>query len=317
MLTSFFGNSKPVHFLMLGGFLTFCFFWTYITDSPGGVSIHSLPIMAMLLGVSLFSVILLDFIVSKNLLARRNAYSIFFYSCFIGMFPVVFLTSEMLLAQFFLLLAVRRIVSLRNDTNSEKKILDGGIWITVASLFHFWSLLFFIPLWLAVIQKPSPTYKQMLIPLVGFFAVVVINTAFQLVVHDSFAWFFGWKQPIGYDFSKYNSEEIFVPLTLVLGLLVWAGFYRLQHLVAVPLKERANYWMLFFITAVSIVIALCSEVKNGSEIIFLFAPTAILCANYIEGIQSDGYRQRDKVETWFKEILLWIVVIFSLFFLLL
>src|SRR5690606_21793740 len=125
--------------------------------------------------------------------------SIFLYSCFTLMFPMIFLNSEILFAQIFLLLAIRRTVSLRKDTNSEKKILDAAIWITVASLFYFWSLLFFIPLWMGVARKPNLTYKQMLVPIVGFMAVFILYTAYQLLIHDSFSWFFNWKNPVDYN----------------------------------------------------------------------------------------------------------------------
>lgn len=315
MLTSFFGKSQPVHFLILGTFITLGFVWSLVVGFSGPITLGDILLEVLILGVTILSVILLDFIVGKNHLTRRNAYSIFYYSCFILMFPTIFLNSEILWAHLFLLLALRRIISLRNDNNSEKKILDAAIWITVASLFYFWSLLLMIPLWIAVIQKPNVTYKQMLIPIVGFLAVFILNTAFQLLMHNSFSWFFEWKQPIGLDFFAYNSMKIFVPATLVFGLLLWTGFFRLQNLGSVPLKERPNFFMLFIIAATTLLIAVFTPEKNGSEMIFIFAPTAILCANYIEGIQGDGYREIDKAEFWFKEILLWAVFLFAIVFL--
>lgn len=315
MLTSFFGNSKPVHFLILGAFIGFAFVWILFNVPFEEISIATILYEAMVLGVIILCIILIDFIVGKNHLTRSNAFSIFFYSCFIIMFPVIFLNWEVIIAQFFLLLAIRRTISLRKDSNSEKKILDAALWITVASLFYFWSLLFFIPLWIAVLQKPNLTYKQMLIPIVGFLTVLVLNTTYQLLVTDSFSWFFEWNQPVEYDFNDYNSPKIFIPTSLIFGLLIWTGFYRLQRYVSVPLKERPNYWMLFIVTVTTLAIALSSPVKNGSEMIFLFFPTAILSANYIEGIQGDGYRQKDVAEIWFMEILLWIVLIFSFVFL--
>lgn len=315
MLTSFFGKSKPVHFLILGAFITLGFLWNFFVGSGDSFHIEEFLFKLLLLVVTIFSVILLDFIVGKNHLTRGNAYSIFFYSCFIVMLPIVFLHSDIIWANFFLLLALRRIISLRNDNNSEKKILDGAIWITVASLFYFWSLLFLVPLWIAVIQKPNPTYKQMLIPIVGFFAVLILNTAFQFLIYHSFSWFFEWKQSISLDFLSYNSARIFIPATLILALLIWTGFYRLQHVASISLKERPYFNMLFIIGATSIATAVFGPIKNGSEMIFLFAPTAIFCSNYIEGFKSTTYKEGDKMELWFKEVILWLVLIFAFVFL--
>ena len=137
MLTSFFGKSKPAHFLILGALIALGFVWSSFRDSSNGFEVSALPQMALMLGVIILSVILLNFIVSKNHLTQTNAYAIFFYSCFITMLPIIFLNSEIIWANVFLLLALRRIISLRKDTNSKKKILDAAIWITVASLFYF------------------------------------------------------------------------------------------------------------------------------------------------------------------------------------
>ena len=311
MLTSFFGKSKPVHFLILGAFLSGGFIWTLFAEAPREINGSMLLYNALLLGVIVLSVILLDFIVSKNYLTQRNAYTIFFFSCFMVMLPIVFLHSELLWANIFLLLALRRIISLRKDSNSEKKILDTAIWITLASLFYFWSLLFFIPLWIAVIQKPNLTYKQLLIPVVGFFAVLLINSAYHLIWPGTFTWFFHWEQPVDLDFSAYNSPSVLIPATLVLTLLIFTLLYRWQSLASISLKEKSNYMVFLIIVATTLTIAICGAEKDGSEMIFLFAPTAILCANYIEGGESLGYKKTDRIEYFFKEILLWMVFLMA------
>lgn len=231
------------------------------------------------------------------------------------MLPVIFAETEIIWANAFLLLALRRIISLRRDTNSKKKILDAAIWITVASLFYFWSLLFFIPLWIAIIQKPNLVYREMLIPIVGFIAVFLINAAFQLLMYDSFSWFFKSQQPIGLDFSMYNLPKVLIPATLILTLLLFTLLNRLQRLSSVSLKEKSNDMIFFTIVVISVTMAFCATNKNGSELIFLFAPTAILCANYIEGSMKPKYEKRDSAEYWFKEILLWTVSLFGIAFL--
>src|SRR5690554_2263794 len=111
MLTSFFGNSKPVHFLVLGGFLSPCFLWTVLLDSNGPQGSILIFSHIVVLVATVLSIIVLDFIVSKNQLTRRNSFTIFFYTCFLAMMSGVFLQPEMLWANFFLLLALRRIVS--------------------------------------------------------------------------------------------------------------------------------------------------------------------------------------------------------------
>src|SRR5690606_34142012 len=229
--------------------------------------------------------------------------------------PVIFLHHKILLANAFLLLAIRRIMSLRNDKNSSKKILDASIWITVASLFYFWSLLFFIPLFIAVIQKPNTNYKQMLIPFTGFVAVLIINTALQLLVSDSFLWFAKWQDVISFDFSKYNSASVLIPVTLLFTFFIWAGIYRISKLSMVPLKERPNYLLLLYLSITALFVGLAGPEKTGAEILFLLAPVSIIATNYIENFETERYVEKDVAEFWFKEIMLWLVVILPFVFL--
>ena len=317
MLTSFFGKSKPIHFLILGVVLVFGFIWTLFARSTADFGLLIIFVNLILLGVVLFSMVVLNFLVGKNHLTKTNTYAIFFYSAFMLMLPIVFLNAYILLANFFLLLALRRIMSFRNDSNSEKKIFDAALWVTVASLFSFWTILFFIPLYLALMQKPNTTFKQMLIPPIGLITVFVIYTAYRLLATDSFGWISNWYQPISMDFSAYNHVEVLIPATLLLGFFVWTGIYRLRQLHLVSLKEKSNYTLVLIVALTTLVIAACGSDKTGAELLFILPPTAIMYANYIEGGPQDSFIKKDRGEFWFKEILLWSVMVLAFVFLVL
>ena len=231
------------------------------------------------------------------------------------MLPIIFIQHNILLGNVFLILALRRIMSLRSDKNSEKKILDASFWITMASLFYFWSLLFFVPLYIAIVQKPNSNYKQMLIPFTGFLAVIILNTAFQLLITDSFLWFAEWKEAISLDFSNYNSASVLVPVTIILAFYIWTGIYRISTLSKVSLKEKSNYILLLYVSITCLFIALAGPEKTGAEILFILAPISIMVANYIENFETKRYGERDAVEFWFKESMLWLVVILPFVFL--
>ena len=315
MLTSFFGKSNPVNYLILGAFIVL----GYLLGAISGSSILITPILLLEHGffivLSVLIMLLLDFIIRKNHLTKNNTFAILFFTCFLVMLPVIFFQFKIILANAFLLLALRRIMSLRSDKNSTKKILDASVWITIASLFYFWSILFFIPLWIAVIQKPNSNYKQMLVPFTGFLAVLLINTAYQLLANDSFAWFLNWKDSISFDFSKYNSASVLFPVTVILGFYIWTGIYRILKISTVSLKEKSNYLLLLYLSFTSFFVALLGPEKTGAEILFILAPVAIIAANYIENFETERYVEKDVAEFWFKEIMLWLVVILPFIFL--
>ncbi|MCB0452304.1 MAG: hypothetical protein KDC94_05310 [Aequorivita sp.] len=317
MLTSFFGKSIPLNYLILSIFIVA----GYLLGTISGSAVVITPYLFFLHGafivLSVLTMLLLDFIIKKNHLTKNNTFAILFFTCFMVMLPVIFVQYKILLANAFLILALRRIMSLRSDKNSEKKILDASFWITIASLFYFWSLLFFIPLWIAIIQKPNSSYKQMLVPFTGFAAVLIINTAYRLLINDSFAWFFNWMEPISFDFSKYNSPSVLMPATVILAFYIWTGVYRILKLSSVSLKEKSNYLLMLYISLTALFVALLGPEKTGAEILFVLAPISIIAANYIEGFEVDRYAKKDLSEFWFKEIMLWLVVVLPFVFLLL
>jgi hypothetical protein len=317
MLTSFFGKSIPLNYLILSVFIVAGYVFETIFNVSERESAVSLLVHFSFILLSVLAMLLLDFIIRKNHLTRTNTYAILFFTCFMVMLPVVFLHHKLLLANTFLILALRRIMSLRSDTNSAKKILDAGFWIGLASLFYFWSLLFFLPLWIAIIQKPNATYKQMMMPVVGLAAIFIINTAFHLLWFNSFNWFFQWKKPIGLDFSAYNKPAILVPATVIFAFYIWTGFLRILRLASVSLKEKSNYLLMLYVSIVSLCIALLGPEKTGAEILFIFAPTAIIAANYMEGFEADRFVEKDPYERWFKELMLWAVVLLPFLFVLL
>ncbi len=300
MLTSFFGKSNPVNYLILGIFI---FLFYFIAIFFGTYNLIN-PILFLEYGfyllLCIMTMLLLDFIIRKNALTKTNTYAILYFSCFLAMLPMVFLNHEILLANFFILLAFRRIMSLRSEIKVEKKIFDASAWITVAALFQFWCVLFFVPLYISIIQQQRANYKLMLIPVTGFFGILILKTAFHLLFFNSFGWFYEWKAPISFDFSSYNSLKILMPVAVIATFLIWTSIYRITQIPTIAIKEKTNYILMFFVVAASLSISLASPQKTGAELLFIFAPSAIIIANYIENV----------TEFWFKESLLWLVVVF-------
>ncbi len=316
MLTSFFGKSNPINYLILGVFIIVGYLYVEITEMASAISLSSFLLHMFFVLLSVLGMLLLDFIIRKNQLTKNNTYAILFFTCFMMMLPVIFFQYKIIFANAFLLLALRRVMSLRSDRNSTKKILDASLWITIAALFYFWSLLFFIPLWIAILQKPNSNYKQMLVPFIGFFTIVILYTTYQLLITDSFSWLFNWKESISFDFSVYNSVSILIPATIIFALYVWTGVYRVIKIPGMALKDKPNLILLLYVSIVTLFIALAAPEKTGAELLFILAPVSIISANYIESYKMEN-RETDKSEFLFKEIMLWMVVILPFVFLLL
>lgn len=306
MLTSFFGNSRPINFLIAAmyvfvGFVLFHFI-AELTAINAFDWIENLSILLL----CIFAIYLLDFMIRKNSLTLANNYAILLFATFLVMFSTVFVGINLVLANVFLMLALRRIFSLTSTKKTKIKILDASLWISVASLFYFWSLLFFVVLVISILKNKNPQFKNLLILPLGFLAIFILTTTFHFVKEDSFQWFFDWIQPIGFDFSKYNSLALLLPLAFLATLLLWTAISRMAKISSIPKKEKTNYTLIFYVLYAFIAMALLSPAKDGGEFIFVLTPAAIMCTNYFER----------KEERWFVEAILWIMLLLpiTLFF---
>jgi len=299
MLTSFFGKSNPINYLILAVLIFVGYFASIFKLEKNHLEWTSWLENVGFAIATVFLMLLLDFIIRKNHLTKNNTFGILLFSCFLLAVPVIFLSQHILVATLFLFLALRRILSLRSEKNIEKKILDASIWITFASFFYFWSLLFFLLLYFAIFQRRDTKYRELLIPVVGFSVMFILAICYYLLVSDSFAWMTEWRLATSFDFSAYNQISLLLPITVIIALLIWSGIARLASLSSLQKKDRPNVIIILFSVVVSFIAALASPEKTGAEVIFIFGPLVIVITNYIE----------IKKEFWFKEVILWLVVL--------
>lgn len=314
MLTSFFKNTKPFHLLLSILFCTAGFLKTVFTAGNQELTGKSVILFILYLAAIVLTVMTLEVTVKENRITKNNSYSIFFLGCFFMMMPFLFSGPDFILVSFFLLLALREILSL-NREQSQKRILNASILITLASLFYFSSIWFFMPLWFAVTVKPNSDYKQMLIPVLGFFSVLVLYTAFKIVTGGSFSWILSWPQPIRLNFTAYNDPKIFIPLSILLVFFIWTGFFWIAKLNRLPLKRKPGHLLMIHLATAYVLTGITGPEKTGSEIIFLVLPAAVFFGNYMDDIDSEAVR-KDRAEFLFKEVLLWMILICGFIFLL-
>ena len=300
MLTSFFGASKPINFavIVLGVIL---FLTGYYTLSEY-YELTALGILSrfMFLLLYLFSLGVLNFVVKRNTLTRRTTYIVFFFACFTLAIPQTFFNNDMVLSGLFVLLALRRIISLKSEKDQKKKIFDAAFWIAVASLFFFWSLLFIVVLYFAIVFYSPNEYRNWLLPFAGLFTVFILVLTFSLYYEGAGVFARNYVQLPTYDFSSFNNLRLLLPTSLILTLYLWCGFRYVSQISDVSQKLKASYLLTFISSLVALFIALfLAPVRDGSELYFLFGPLAIIAATYIETSKS----------FWFKEMILWLALL--------
>ncbi|NND51950.1 MAG: hypothetical protein HKN54_06060 [Flavobacteriaceae bacterium] len=299
MITRFFSTSKPIHLVLVALYALIIFLFMRFGSISEGLNLKSILIQTGMYLVVFASISIFAFFVNKNNLTQRNSYKILFYALLIAIIPFSLQTNSILISNLFVLMALRRIFSLRNNLRVKKKLFDAAFWITLAAFFHFWAILFFALIFAALLLYSITQLKNWFIPITGFLTVVILYLSYAIISTNSFGDLFSFIDAIDYNYSPYNSLGLIIGMTIILSFTIWSTFYYLRSFKDKQKMHRASHVLVLYVAAVSIVIILISPSKNGSEFIFLFAPLSIIMANYIEGMS----------EKWFAEIFIWIMIV--------
>ena len=131
MISSVFGKTKPINFIILLGFL-FIFYWFVLFFFYGQVySPQELLLRTLVLGVLIFGIFVVDFIVKRNQITGTNSFAILYYTLLIIVFPETLTDTNAIFCSFFLLLAFRRTIAV-----SVIQIVNNG---TIGNIYCVWA----------------------------------------------------------------------------------------------------------------------------------------------------------------------------------
>lgn len=299
MITSFFNKSRPLYF----AFVFFIALLAFIISKTNGLN-NELTLDFILKQIILFlivlgSILLLSFIVNKNSLTNNSNYEILLFSLFLLFITQSISNTNILLSNFFVLLGLRRIISLRSQKNIKKKLFDAAFWIAIATLFYFWSILFFALIVLSLVLYTDNNIRHWIIPFLGFATVFLLSTAVSVILFNSYFGVFNWYSGVSYDFSNYNTIQYLIAITVLLSFGIWSSMFYLKNIKKKKKALRVSFKTIIIAVIIGFLVVVQAPNKSGSEFLFLFAPLAIIIANYIEIIQ----------EKWFKEIFLAVLVL--------
>ena len=307
MLTNFFSNSKPFHFILISLLLFVGYTFYNFQFSSFENDFIRLIQLTFKFGLYIILMLIFGFVIKKNNLTQINSYALFIFICLLLLTPNVFQNSKPILSTVFILLALRRILSFNSKKNIQKKILDASLWIGIATLFYFWSILFLLVLYASLIQLASKNFKLFLIPIIGMFLVFIICTIYFLYLDNNMYWYKDHKNFTSFDFSSFKLLKNFFSLFVILSMTVISLVFKFLNFTKTPLRKKSKYWIIIFTLITGIIIVILTGQKNGVELIFTIVPISILFSNFIEAVQRK----------WVSEMMLWFILvapIFSYFF---
>jgi hypothetical protein len=282
MITSVFNKSTPLNFSLVV-FLILMFFIIYqIQDLSWTNSALMIFEKVGLLSVLLASIFIENFVSKKNGLSKDSSYAILFYLLFLLFFPSILDNVNLVFSNFFILLALRRLISLQSLTASKEKIFDASLWIFTASLFHFWSIIFIILVFISIMFHVARDYRNWILPFIAFLAVGVIFALFSLVFQINGVEYINRSVKtsfeINYFTNNYQNAALSIYVTVALFFVV-SIFATLSNR---PLILHSSFKKIIASFFIGVLVFLVSSSKSNDLLIFTIAPLAMMATAHIE-----------------------------------
>ncbi|WP_298953375.1 hypothetical protein [uncultured Nonlabens sp.] len=285
MLSSFFKTSKPIHyiitFLMVGIMVGY-----FVIDHPFlGWKFIWISFLAIV------SIAIFQFITLKNELTHNNSFSLWIYSCLLVIGLVYFSDMQIFIAYNCLLLALRRLLSMRTTIGLVRKIFDASLWVSIATLFHSWSALFFIIIFLSIVIYSFKNFNYWAVPFIAINCVSILAfTVDQYIGTNIFLRIFK-KFDLSFYYVNFEMDVLFAVSSIVscVGLVISLAF--LFGFPKIPISARSRFSVLGF----SGICGFLFFIMNGSALL-LVPLLSIFTARIVQESQN-------KIV---KEFLLWI-----------
>lgn len=286
MITSVFKKSTPLNYSLVV-ILILVFFFMFQIKDPSWVTSYFLAFQKVsLLCFILASFFMINFIVKKNGLSKDNGYAILFYLLFILFFPTIFNDSNVVYANFFILLALRRLVSLQSLKASKEKIFDAAFWIFVASLFQFWSILFIILVYISIIFHVSRDYRNWVLPFIALLAVIILFYMTSLILNIDAVNFVQERAVVDFriDYFKNNYEN--AALSIYTAVALFFVTSMLMTLSNRPQIVHSSYKKVVACFFIAVFVYIISPNKSNDLLLFSIAPLTIMAASHVEYVQQ-------------------------------
>ncbi|MEW5676567.1 DUF6427 family protein [Flavobacterium enshiense] len=291
MIASLFNKSRPINYVLIGLMLVVFYFLYLTNDLKWMEHYHLIAQKVFLLAVLVVSMFLVRFITKRNGLSKDNSYAAFLFGIFLILFPTVLVNVNVILANFFLLLALRRLISMQSLITPKEKIFDASLWIFVAALFHFWCIIFLILVFISIIFHVSGDYRNWIIPFIALFAVGTLFLMAVLLIDPSLIDFVQQQISVSFDFTYF--ENIFQNIALAFFSSVAVLFFSTQLLSLPnrPLNMQSSYKKILFTFLLGVGIYVLSADKNNSFLMFTFFPLSVLGTNFLESQENNWVKE--------------------------
>lgn len=290
MISSFFSKTKPITYVVLLLFLTAFYFLLQFLENHLSLSSKNLWPQLLAILALILSVFVIDDMVKREKITGQSSFAILFFVLLMLVFPQTLLENEMVWANLFVLLSIKKLLEAKEAKNLKHKIFDATLFLCVSSLFHKWTVLYFILVLFSLNTYGGKNAKNWMAPLMGVLAFLIVAIAMLLLSDNE-----GFLSE-HYNFAEFgiaNLEALSIlSLKKILFLVLMVGF-AIFDLIKYRKKGGGKLIMmrmllLYFVLVVPVLV-LTEETTN--PILLAFFPAAVFLGNYMETIKRKRLKE--------------------------
>jgi hypothetical protein len=198
----------------------------------------------------------------------------------------VLLDSDYLWSNVFVVLAIRRLISLHSRSHLNRKLFDAAFWLSLATLLNPWAVLFFGLIVVALLYYSGNDLKTIIIPVVGVLCVMVLKVSYNILVYDVFFLESDLDYPNSWEIQNDMNPKNLLRDIVVTVFLFWSLIKVLLSLKEKKTEIKPAYILLFWACLLGLVVAFMSVKKGGAEAIYFLLPAACVIALNVESINK-------------------------------
>ncbi|WBU90707.1 hypothetical protein [Cellulophaga omnivescoria] len=291
MISSFFGKTKPINYIIV---LTLLLVFYGTVRFFGENTLFTLGLVASNIGivaVLFFTIFLVNFIVKRNKITKANSFAVLFYGLLCVFFPASLTDTNGIFCSFFIVLATRKILSLKSLKEIKYKIFDASMWIIVASLFYDWALLYLVWVYIAIYIYEPKNIRNWFLPLSALVTVALITSAVFAVlgkfnfVLQHYVFTLNINADMFREWSKSSATIVYLIVVIIVGVvssvkLGKSGVGRLASMRLVAVSFTVGIFITLFETSL-----------GYFPIMITFFPAAVFLTNYIEILRKPRFKE--------------------------
>jgi len=282
MITSIFKKTTPLNLILVVILMLVFFLISQFQDLTWTNSVISIVYKSGLFLILLGSVFITNFVTKKNGLSKDSSYTIFFYFLFLLFFPSIWNNANLILSNFFILLALRRLISLQSLKASKEKIFDASLWIFLAALFQFWSILYLVLVFISIIVHVAKDYRNWVLPFIAFFAVGIFAMVFSMIFNIDVLGYINTNAIVNFNIDYFANNYQNVAFSIYITVALFFVISMFVSLPNKPLLLNSSFKKIITAFFIGILIFAISSNKSNDLLIYTIAPLAIMATCHIE-----------------------------------